>query len=257
MSHPLRWLALVALERSQTPSFDAIATWHREHFPNFQPPTPAASTDKLLTLTIGELTAAVTLVPQPIPASQLEGPAATAWYWPDAASAFRRHHAHLLVTLIDEGGAAVKKAESLTRLTASIAAVAPSVGVFWGPGRLVHSPEAFIDQAVQMRSDNLPLFLWIDFRIEQIEAGAYRLYTTGLESLGRTELEVSRYEGSPQELLDLAYNIAHYMLDNRKVLSDGDTIGVTDDVQVTARRGPSMLGGELEVIRLDFETDGG
>ena len=106
-----------------------------------------------------------------------------------------------------------------------------------------------------MRSNNLPLFLWIDFRIEQIEAGAYRLYTTGLESLGHSELEVPHYEGSPQALLDLAYNIAHYMLDKRKVLDDGDTIGVTEQVQVVGHRGPSMLGGEMEVIRLDFETD--
>lgn len=253
MSHPLRWLALVALEQSETPSFDAIADWHGEHFSNAPPPMPAASTDKLLTLTIGEFTAAVTLVPQPIPASQLEGPAATAWYWPDAASALRRHQAHLLVTLIDEGGAAVKKVEALTRLTAAVAAVTPSVGIFWGPGRLVHSPGAFIDQAVQMREDNLPLFLWVDFRIEQMEAGAYRLYTTGLEAISQSEIEVHHFEGSPQDLLDLAYNIAHYMLDNRKALSDGDTIGVTEEVQVIARRGPSMLGGDLEVVTLEFE----
>ena len=44
------------------------------------------------------------------------------------------------------------------------------------------------------------------------------------------------------------------MLDMRKVLDDGDTIGVTEQVQVVAHRGPSMLGGEMEVIRLDFET---
>ncbi|MBA3482520.1 MAG: DUF4261 domain-containing protein [Pirellulales bacterium] len=255
MSHPLRWLALVALEGAETPSFENIAAWHREQFPDAPKLTPAGATVKLMTLSIGEFTAAITLVPQPIPASQLEGPAATSWYWPDAEKALRGHQAHLLVTLIDEGGAAVKKAEALTRLVAAITAVSPSVGVFWGPGRLVHSPEAFIDQTVQMRADNLPLFLWIDFRIEQIEAGAFRLYTTGLEPLGHSELEVTRYEGSPQELLDLAYNIAHYMLDKRKVLTDGDTIGVTEQVQVVAHRGPSMLGGEMEVIRLDFETD--
>ena len=46
------------------------------------------------------MTAAVTLVKQPIPWSQLEGPAAAAaWYWPEAAETLRPHEAHLLVTL--------------------------------------------------------------------------------------------------------------------------------------------------------------
>jgi hypothetical protein len=204
---------------------------------------------------MGDLTAGITLVPRPIPASQLEGPAATAWYWPDAAFELQRHHAHLLMTLIDEGGAAIKKAAALTQLTAAAVAASPSLGVFWGPGRLVHSPAAFVDQAVQMRDDNLPLFLWVDFRIESSGDGAYQLYTTGMEALGQSELEVTRYVGSPQELLDFTYNIAHYLLEKRKVVGDGDTIGLTDQVQATARRAPSMVGGDLEVIRLEFEKD--
>jgi hypothetical protein len=255
MSHPLRWLALVALERPEMPSFDRIASWRRERFPHAAELRAAGSTENLQTLTIGEQTAAVTLAPRPIPPSQLEGPAATAWYWPEAAALLKDHPAHLLVTLIDEGGPAIKKAEALTQLTASVAAAAPAVGVFWGPGRLVHSPQAFIEQAVQMGQGNLPLFLWIDFRIEPLGDGAHRLYTTGLEALGRSEIEAPRFEGQPQELLDFAYNIAHYLLDTRKTINDGDTIGLTDEVRATARHSPSILGGELEVLSLEFERE--
>jgi hypothetical protein len=257
MSHPLRWLALVALQQPEMPAFETVAAWYKEHFPDAPQPTAAGSTDKLITLTVGEFTAAATLVPRPIPPSQLEGPAATAWYWPEAASALRKHEAHLLIALVDEGGAAVKKAEALTRLTAAIAAAAPSVGIFWGPGRLVHAPQAFIDQALQMREGNLPLFLWIDFRVERKDDGSLRLYTTGLEALVQNEIEVAHYEGPPQELLDFAYNIAHYLLEKRKIIRDGDTIGLTDEVQVTAHRGPSMLGGEMEILQLEFETNAG
>jgi hypothetical protein len=255
MTHPLRWLALVALERPELPSFETVAQWLEEHFPAAPRPQAAGATDKLVTLTLGDFTAAVTLVPRPIPASQLEGPAATAWYWPDAAAALSHHQAHLLVTLIDEGGATLKKAMALTQLAAAGAATSPSIGVFWGPGRLVHPSAAFIDQSLQLEENNLPLFSWIDFRIEPLEVGGYRLYTTGLEALGQSELEVARFEGSPQELLDLAYNIAHYLLDKRKVVNDGDTIGLTDQVRATAYRRRSMLDGELEVIGLEFEKD--
>lgn len=254
--HPLRWLALVPLDRAELPAFDKVADWHAEHFSAAPQPALAGSTEKLLTFSINDFTAAATLVDRPIPWSQLEGPCATAWYWPGAADALRDCPAHLLITLIDEGGAAVKKAACLTRITAALAATAEAPGVFWGPGRLVHATDAFVDQAVQMRDDNLPLFLWIDFRIEQADDGALRLYTTGMESLGQNELEAAEFRGSPQQLLDVAYNVAHYILDQRKVVSDGDTMGVTDDVQVTIRRAPSMFGGELEVLRLEFEAPG-
>jgi hypothetical protein len=252
VTHALRWLSLVALEQPEMPAFEAVAAWHREHFPEAPPLVAAGSTERLMTFTVGDFTAAATLVPRSIPQSQLEGPAATAWYWPEAAAALAKHQAHILVTLVDEGGPAVKKAEALTRLSAAMAGTAPSVGVFWGPGRLVHPPQAFIDQAAQRRDGDWPLFLWIDFRIEQQNDGSWRLYTTGLEALGQNEIEVPRYEGPPQELLDFSYNIAHYMLDQRKLIRDGDTIGLTDEVQVIAHRGTSMLGGDLEVLQLEF-----
>ncbi len=253
MSHPLRWLSLVALERPVLPAFDVVAAWYAEHYPDAPLLKPAGSTDNLLTFTIGEYTAAATLVPRAIPWSQLEGPVATAWYWPGAVDALSRQAAHLLVTLVDEGGRAIEKAMHLTQLTAALAAPTPSVGVFWGPGRLVHEPAAFIEQVTDISERNLPLFLWVDFRVERRDDGALRLYTTGLEALGGEEIEVPRFEGDPQQLVGFVYNVAHYQLDRRKVISDGDTIGLTDDVKVTVRRGASMLGGELEVIQLEFE----
>jgi hypothetical protein len=254
MSHPLRWTALIAIERPELPPFERIASRYAAHYPDAPPLTAAGATENLLTFAIGEFTAAATLVPRPIPPGQLEGPAATAWYWPDAAESLSKHTAHILVTLIDEGGAPVEKAIALTRLTAAIAATAQAVGVFWGPGRLVHPPSAFIEQAETMTVRNLPLFLWVDFRIEREgESDAYRLFTTGLEALGGQELEAANFTGQPQQLLDFVYNIAHYQLDRRKLINDGDTIGVTDAVQATARRGPSMFGGDIEVIQLEFD----
>jgi hypothetical protein len=239
MSHPLRWLALVALERPALPTAEELSAWLREAFPGSGPASSAGGTDHLLTFTYGEYTAAITLIPRPIPASQLEGPAATAWYWPGAAEELSNHAAHLLVALIDEGGSAVKKAQTLTQLAAAAAATTPSIGVVWGPGRLVHASGAFIDQAVQMTGDDLPLFLWIDFRIEGAGDGQCQLFTTGLDALGQSELEAPAYLGSPQELRDFAYNIAHYLTGERRRHDRADGPSPRDGQawQVDARRG--------------------
>jgi hypothetical protein len=256
VENPLRWLALVILEEAELPEFEQVARYLSEHYSDAPSMTVAGSTENLFTCTMGEYTAAVTLVPKPIPAEQLEGPCATAWYWPGAAEALRTHQAHLLVTLVDEGGRAIPKSVALTQLVAGLVNSTRSCGVFWGPGRLVHPPRAFLDQAAQLSNDDLPLFLWVDFRVERTETGGTRLYTTGLEALGYTELEVRDFHGEPQILLEYSYNIAHYQLCQSKVINEGDTIGLTDEIQVVASRQPSMFDEELEVVSLDFQSTG-
>ncbi len=257
MDNPLRWLSLVMLDESELPEFSSISQYVRDTYADAPEIKLAGTTENLITCTFGEYTAAVTLVPRAIPWSQLEGPCATAWYWPTATEALRDHQSHLLVTLVDEAGKTVCKSTALTQLVAGLVASSRASGVFWGPGRLVHPPQAFLDQAAQLAADDFPLFLWVDFRVERTDSGGTRLYTTGLEALGYTELEVKDYLGEPQTLLEFAYNIAHYQLNQSKVINEGDTIGLTEEVQVTARRAPSMFDASLEVVALEFEGAGG
>jgi len=250
----LRWLALVALEEPRLPLAEEIVDALRQNFPESPQLACASSTEKLHTFVFGEHTVAVALVPRPIPWSQLEGPCATAWYWPDAADALQDQTAHLMVTLVDEGGRPIEKSRRLTELVTAIVLSCAARGIFWGPGRLVHQPEAFINQARQMTLDNLPLFLWIDFRIELLAENVCRLFTTGLAALGGAELEVGEYHGAAQELLDYVYNVAHYQLDQRKMIKDGERIGLTDQLQATAYLRPSIFNEEMEVVALDFEA---
>ena len=254
MSNPLRWLALVMLDKPREPDFAAASQFLSEKFEHPSEISGSNSTDNMIVCTLGEFTAAATLVPNPVPWSQLEGPCATAWYWPAAAETLRDHQAHLVVTLIDEGGKSADKSLALTQLVAGLASQPGVVGVFWGPGRIVHPPGAFVEQAVQSTDADLPLFLWVDFRVEKTETGVSRLYTTGLEALGYCELEVQDFPGEPQHLLEFCYNVAHYQLTEKKHLDDGDTVGLTDEVQVIARREGSMFDESLEVVRLDFQT---
>ena len=253
MNNPLSWLALVALDQPMLPEFETLTLTLQSNFDGVAELTAAGSTESLLTGSFGENTIAVTLVTRPIPASQLEGPCATAWYWPEATESLRDHPAHLLITMVDEGGRALDKCKQLTQLTTALVIDSPACGVFWGPGRLIHEPSTFVDQARQMTDESLPLFLWIDFRIEQMPDESLRLFTTGLTALGQNELEVSGFQGEPQQLLDHCYNVAYYLLDQAKVVSDGDTLGLTDQLQVTASRRPSMFDEQLEVIALDFQ----
>jgi hypothetical protein len=254
MNNPLRWLALVLLDRPELPEFADVTRFINQMYPEAPEMAVAGSTENLLTCTIGEYTAAVTLVPRPVPWPQLEGPCATAWYWPTATEALRDHAAHLMVALVDEGSKSIPKSMALTQLVSGLVGTSPVQGVFWGPGRLVHPPQSFLDQAQHMSPRDLPLFLWVDFRVERNPDDTCRLYTTGLEALGKTEIEIRDFPGEPQVMLEYAYNVAHYQVTSNKHMNDGDTIGLTDEVQAVVKLAPSMFDPTLEVVQLEFQS---
>jgi hypothetical protein len=157
------------------------------------------------------------------------------------------------VVLVDEGRDRVEKALLLTRLVTAAALSSPAVGVFWGPGRLVHPPQAFIDLGRDMSREQLPLYLWIDFRVEQDPESGWLLFTTGLEALGQPEIEVRRYQGDIRTLREAVYNVAHYLLDKRQVVHDGDTMQLSETWRATVALGPSLVAGSKRVIHLAFD----
>ncbi len=88
---PGTWLALVALDSAELPNPESVQELCNTAAPDTAPLELSSSTDRMATFRWGEATIAYTLVDQPIPAAQLAGPAARAWYWPEAAKALRRH----------------------------------------------------------------------------------------------------------------------------------------------------------------------
>lgn len=252
-------IALVALSEAALPEASHVAA----HFAQLDADAPrvASQSDGAFTLAWDSdgATANVTLVDQPIPWEKLEGPCATAWYWPEATEALKPHPKHLFVTLLDEGRKRIAVSWRLTRLLVALARHAPAVGVVWGASGAVHKPADFAALAEQSTADNLPLNLWVDFRAYELDGlsgqggAGFGLFTTGLEALGHHELEVERYAGDPQQLVGAAYNIAHYVLDKDAALKDSEVIGLPDESQVTIREDRSMVDPEAEVFRLEFE----
>jgi hypothetical protein len=204
-----------------------------------------------LFLSVRDAKLAVALMPAPIPWSQLAGPCATAWRWPDATNAMRRHTNHFIIALIGGTIEAVERRLLLTQIVSTVASAADSVGVYWGEGTLVHEPRAFTRMATKARSNNIPGPLWIDVRVEQNDDGTLRCFTTGLEPLGFLEIEVERSELPQSELADFIGDTACYIVNQRLHIPDGDTMGRTHDEMYVVRHGPSMFDRPA-VMRLEM-----
>jgi len=204
-----------------------------------------------LVFLLGGNTAAVALIPAPIPWSNLEGPCETAWWWPDACERMQGHNSHIVIALVGESGDAVRRSIALTHLTAAVAAHVDAAGIFWG-GALVHDPQVFLEEARSDLPNKVPLHLWIDFRIEQNDDGTLRLFTTGMQALDQMEIEIPCSRHGSKKLFDFAYSIADYLLSRGAEIRDGHTIGCCEDEKVLATHAPSMLNSQMTVLRLDY-----
>jgi len=121
---------------------------------------------------------------------------------------------------VGEKGDLIQRCIALTRLTAIIAAEVDAAGIYWGGGTLVHDPQVFIEQAKTISLGNPPLHLWIDFRVEQNEDGSCRLFTTGLKTFQKMEIEIPHSTKPPAEVLEFAHAIAEYVMTSKKAVRE-------------------------------------
>jgi Domain of unknown function (DUF4261) len=246
-------VAMVALPRvGPLPALSDLNGWLAGHAQSMPPLIAAQSSDEALAATTGDAELMIGLMTAPMPWSELEGPCASAFWWPEAASVLKAHVGHLILAL--QGGEmdAIGRNLQLTSVVAAVLATGDASGVYWGAGTLVIPPALFVEAARSMTRELLPLDLWIDFRVSRDEDGAISLFTTGLEDLGHMEIEISRWNVEPGTARESAWNVAHYLLDQGPVLDDGDSIGFGSDEQIRIRHLPSMWNPARTVIRLEL-----
>lgn len=210
--------------------------------------------DAILSFSLGDELAALALMPAPYPWSDLEGPCATSWMWPEETSAtdVKRHRTHLLVTMTGGRSDPIPRRLMLTAMTALAARQPGVLGVYWPDGTLVHYPPVFVEMADAVNSPEAPpLYLWVDFRLFRNDDGTIGLFTTGLKAIGFMEIEIPKIDMDPIELRDWTVNIAYYLIEKGPVLSDGDTIGMTAEQKIRIRHLPSLFGKEETVLRFE------
>lgn len=247
-------VAVLLLARPVLPAAAAVAARLRDLWPDAPALVEKDRNADSMVLQFGDAFAAAALVDTPVPWSELDGPCHTAWYWPHAETQLRGHGGHIVLTLSRDGAPVeqgVAVARALTQVAAAMADVSQAVGILWAGGTLVHDPPAFTQLATQMAPDWLPLYLWIDFRLNDEADSAYSLFTTGMNAFGFMEIEIPMLVAEdPKLLMDQAYNIAHYLLDHGPVLNDGDTVGMSPTIKMTVHHAPSFLGATQLVYSL-------
>jgi hypothetical protein len=244
-------LALVALRSPSFPTAEKLFDAMRRISTDAMIGEPMEAQDALA-FDLNGNNAAIGLVPKPIPWEELEGPCETAWWWPEAAQELRDHTHHAIVFLAGDEGNVVSRHVDLTHLTAAVAEVTDSAGIYWGGGTVVHKPEHFIDEARQLARDAVAPHLWIDMRLEQNDDDSYRFFTTGMSQFDKPEIEIARTEKSPQDVLEFCHDMVYYILSQDKSIAAGETVGRTSDERIEVSHGASMFDETQNVMRLNY-----
>jgi hypothetical protein len=245
-------LAMIALNSPRMPSGSTILATFKKLCPDCPEAMLGEGDGATITLDLDGGMAFVSLMPAPIPWSELEGPCATAWWWPEAAERMKAHTHHAVVALMGEAGDAVERHVLLSHLVSAVAMHADAAGIYWGAGTIVHDPDAFQEQVANLSPNDVEPQLWIDMRLEQNDDGSFRYFTTGLTSFDRPEIEIDRSSQNPQEILEFCHAIVCYLLNNRVDIAEGETIGRSDDEKIRITYEPSMFERDGNVMKLAY-----
>jgi hypothetical protein len=245
-------LAMVALKTPAMPPTAALVD-HLMAIPGVDPDLASVNIrEGGISFNLGKDHAALALMPVPIPWANLEGPCATAWWWPEATETLKSHTSHIVVAVAGGSDHLIERNITLTHLTAAVALHTDAAGVYWGSGTLIHEPQAFIEQTQAISRENLPLPLWIDFRVEPNDDDSCRLFTTGMKAFGKMEIEIPHSNEKPADVFNFACCVADYILTKNPNIEDGQTIGRSASEKVRMARAPSMWNATITVLRLDL-----
>lgn len=248
-------IAFIALPQAIPPQAEEIEVVLRERFEDVISFPSEVDMVGGCTAVIGETRFRVAGHGAAIPSELLEQTCRTAWYWPEAASVLQRHHSHVIVVVEPGPESAIQRCMLLTRLVADLGARFDYLGVYWDNAPMVHSAEAFAQVSERMTARNLPLNLWVDFRLIPERDGSFSLATFGLEALGHMEVEIRESRVDPEKHLWWAFNTAHYVLNGAEIDHE-ETIGRTDDEKILVLHEPSMFDESRTVLRLDLQSSG-
>ncbi|QRK05782.1 DUF4261 domain-containing protein [Archangium violaceum] len=244
-------LAMVTLDRARPIPEGALLAFLQDNWKDLPRPKEIRHEDDTLSFELDGAVVTLSLMRSPIPWGDLEGPARAAWHWPEATERLKAHLGHVLVAVLAPGLDRVSTMLLLTRVVAAVAATADASGVYWGEGPVVNAPEDFIEETRRTSRERLPLYLWLAFQLARNPDGSFTLCTSGMKSFELMELELVACRTKPAELVDRAFNFAHYLLDHGPVLKDGDTIGLSAQERFRVRHLPSVVEPSRTVYRID------
>lgn len=196
---------------------------------------------------------AITFVPAPVPADEVEHFARANYMWKSAVEDTKDHKAQLLVAILGGETDQRKRGRMFAKVVSSCLNQKNAIGVY--ADGAVYEKTFYREAAEMAKNDGLPVLnlVWFGIYRDDKQAG---IYTYGLRKFGKDEIEVYvtpengdfttvDFNGIRAFLLD----ISTYVIDSDVILRDGETIGFTAEqkLPITKSKGLAVDGDTLKI----------
>ncbi|MBQ0787085.1 MAG: DUF4261 domain-containing protein [Oceanihabitans sp.] len=204
--------------------------------------------DKAAVLVIEDYTIAIATIPAAIPEGEVENTAAYNYFWKNGVEESSKHKGHIVLSIMNAGKNAVQENLLYSKIASAVMNNSKALGIYIGGRTLVLQKDFYQDNVDMMTEEDLPLYNWIYFGLRK-ENGKQSVYTYGLADFGKQEMEIVASENSLEELNEMMFNLAHYVIAYNVTLKDGETIGISADqkLKISESKGKFLDGKTLKI----------
>ena len=211
-----------------------------------------------LVFDVGDMMAAVSLMPAPVPNGEAEECAKNNYMWPEAEKTAKEHKAHIMVAVIGKEKSLIERGKLYVKLLSVCCHQKNITGIY--TSGVVSQPRFYEGFSGMMKEDSLPIYNWIWFGLYRTEKGISG-YTYGMECFGKDEMEVLDVDADPSKVRDFLASMAGYVLEYDVVLNDGETIGFSAADKHRITRGQGVALPDKVTLKISYgsedDADGG
>lgn len=195
---------------------------------------------------VGKATVVLALMDMPVPDGEAEHDAALNYMWQEAVEVTKTHQAHIIVTILGKHENPMEDGVLFVKILSSLCKQENVIGVY--TNAVVYQPKFYFAMGEMIRSDIFPILGLIWFGVLRTEKG-FCVYTTGMNSFGKDDMEILDADEDPNELKDFMMGMAEYCIEGDVVLHDGESIGISADhrCQISRSEGVCTDGMTLKI----------
>lgn len=194
---------------------------------------------------------AIAQMPAPIPRDELESVAPYNYMWRSALQDLENHTNHAIVSVLSTDLPTVDRFTILSKILCSILATSNCVGVYQGMQTLLLSCNYYLEFVDDLKDGAVCIPLWVYIGIRH-ENNKTSLYTYGMASFGKNEMEIINSEIDIEELYNFILNISSYVVSENVTLKHGETIGYTATQKIPIKLSQGVFLPDKQTLKFEM-----
>lgn len=184
----------------------------------------------------------------PVPWSDIEGTGKYAHNWEDWRNDLQNHKSHLIISIFGSAKSILERNLLFTKVVAAILNTSDGLGVYDGTRSLLLPKQLYLNSANGIKTKALPVELWVYVGFHNSEKGN-GVYTVGLKTFGKMELEIVDSDKSLEELYRLLHGLVFFIVSRDVTFGDGHTFNLPTGANASIKETDGKFVNE-RVLRL-------